>query len=166
MFKTLVLTLLVCLLIMPAVVKAEGSIVQEYCEQVTEGSYEFIRIVFSIVNFNLPEPVCDLHFTPEPYPAIPGCEILECYAPAGWSCALAPGGGADYWADTPNDCIPPGTYLNGFELILQTPDWCCYVTEFTGPAGEVMLQQEECFLCTVIDTDKTTWGSIKSMYNQ
>ncbi|MFQ5601339.1 MAG: hypothetical protein ACE5G2_12410, partial [Candidatus Krumholzibacteriia bacterium] len=144
-------------------VRADASVVQDSCVEFSEGGLDFVRVHFSVVNFSLPAAICDLHFTPEPFPAIPGCEILECSHPMGWSCGLEPGGGASWVADTPADCIPPGEIKRGFDLLLD-PEFCCYIVQFTGPAGEVLLEQEECFTCVKVGVEGETWGAIKKLY--
>lgn len=157
---------LLTLFVLPTASHADAAVVQDSCYVFEQGGANYVRIYFTIVNFSLPEPVCDLHLIPEPFPALPECEILECGAPAGWSCVLSPGGGADWFANTPGDCIATGTAKGEFSILLD-PGFCCYVTQFTGPAGQVLLEQEECFtLCGKVATETKTWGNVKSIYSE
>jgi hypothetical protein len=165
MGKILRTFLAVGLLLIPVSAWADASVVQEWCEQYIEGNNDPILVNFAVVNFSLPAPLCDLHLIPEPQPVLPDCEILSCVAPPGWTCVLNAMGGADFFANTPNDCIQPGTRLTGFGLVVSIPEWCCYIAQFTGPDGGIMLEQEECFSCSLVPNEEKTWGSIKSMYN-
>jgi hypothetical protein len=154
------------LLALPALALADAAIVQTFCEEIP-GS-DLVRIGFALVNFSLPTSVCDAHFIPEPQPPSPGCTMLECSNPDGWSCFLNPFGGADWFANTPGDCIPPGGSLFGFDIILNMPvnvaDVCCYIVQFTDATGAVILEQEECFTCKVVENEPSSWGTIKARY--
>ena len=152
--------------VLPSVALADASVVQDSCQVWTEGNNYFVRIYFTVINFSLPDVLCDLHFTPEPLPVTNDCEILEITSPMGWSGALNPLGGADWWADTPADCITQGTAKSTFSILLD-PGFCCYVVDFTGPTGAIMLTQEECFtLCGKVATEESTWGRIKELYSK
>jgi hypothetical protein len=158
-----VLPLLIFLLL-PIHALADAAVVQDSCVIYDDMGQTFIRLYFTIVNFSLPVDVCDLHLIPEPFPALPECTILECGAPAGWSCNLTAGGGAEWNANSPADCIQPGTAKGHFYLTLD-PGFCCYVTTFTDWNHDVLLTQEECFtLCKPIGVEESTWGSIKEKY--
>ena len=163
MQKTMTI-LLTALLALPLAVQAEVSIVQDYCEQLVEGSYDQLIIHFSVVNYSLPVPVCDLHFMPEPYPAGPECWVTGLEGAPGWSGVLSPGGAVDFFANTPLDCIEPGTMKSGFQLVVGNPDFCCYIVQFTDATGAVIIEQEECFNCTLVGDDDHAWGEIKAMY--
>jgi hypothetical protein len=117
-----------------------------------------------VVNFSLPAPVCDLHFIPEPQPVLPECEMLDATSPPGWSDVLTPLGGAERFAQTPNDCVPTnGGSKSGYTFLLD-PGFCCYLVQFTDPTGAVMLEQEECFCQKPVQTLNSTWGNIKAIY--
>ena len=107
-------------------------------------------------------------YIPEPFPALPECTMLECSHPDGWSCFLDPGGGATWFANTPNDCIPAGSSKAGFDIVFSippnVPDFCCYLVQFTDPTGAVILEQEECFTCEVVSVEYETWGLLKALY--
>jgi hypothetical protein len=164
MSKRLLLVLgipLLLVLFLPASSWADASVVQDSC--VTIGNGE-IRIYFTVVNFSLPEVLCDLHFFPEPQPVLPECEHLDCNAAMGWTCFLNPLGGSDFFANTLNDCVPQGTGKGGFYFTLD-PGFCCYIVQFTGPDGSVMLEQEECFtLCDKVGAESRSWGNVKDIY--
>jgi hypothetical protein len=151
------------LLALPAAVHADADIVQDSCVVYEEGGKNFIRVYFSVINFALPVPVCDLHFTPEPLPVVEGCEMLECGSPAGWMCFLDPLGGADWFALTPDDCIPTGGIKGGFYFVLD-PAFCCYIVLYTDPTGAPILEDEVCFDCMVISNEVNSWGQIKLIY--
>jgi hypothetical protein len=167
MAKKVMVSLCLLSLLIPVMAMADVSIVQEWCEQLNEGSYDYILIHFSVINFSLATPICDLHLIPEPSPAVPGCEITECSVPDGWTCSLAPGGGADWMSLTPSACIEAGHILSGFDLVLQIQDgqYCCYIVQFTDGQGSVIAEQEECFYCSLVPAEKTTWGNIKGLYS-
>ena len=148
------------LLLIPVQSYADAAVVQDSCVQVDQKT---LRIYFTVVNFSLPDVLCDLHFIPEPQPPEPGCEWVNVGAPAGWSGVLDPLGGGDFFANTIDDCIPQGDAKGGFWFEVD-PAFCCYIVQFTGPAGEVLLEQEECFHCTVVPAEDMTWGTIKSLY--
>ncbi len=152
------------LLIFPALAFADASVVQDSCVAVVGGPSPWpVWTYFTIVNFSLPAPVCDLHFIPEPQPPTQGCSMIATQNAVGWSSFLNPFGGADYFANTPNDCVPVGGSKGGFGFLLD-PDYCCYVVQFTDPTGAVMLEQEECFTCQKVPVEGRTWGSIKDIY--
>jgi hypothetical protein len=151
------------LLILPSVAMADASIRQDACETWVENGTTFARIHFTAINFSLPGPLCDLHFIPEPQPVRPECEMIEAVPAEGWSAFLNPFGGADWFANTPDDCIAPGTAKDGFSFLLD-PGFCCYVVQFTDATGAVVLEQEECFCEKPVQTKNATWGQVKSIY--
>jgi len=152
------------LLFAPSTVLADASVVQDSCVVVPGGPPPWpVWTYFTVVNFSLPAAVCDVHFIPEPQPPTQGCEMIQIQSAAGWSGFLNPFGGADWFANTLTDCIPPGGHKGGFAFLLD-PDWCCYVVQFTDPTGAVMLEQEECFTCQKVPVDKSTWGNVKDIY--
>ena len=53
----------------------------------------------------------------------------------------------------------------GFSFIVEDPQFCCYIVQFTGPTGAVILEQEECFNCTVVGAEETSWGTIKALFD-
>ena len=162
--KRMLLVLLASSLLLPASVLADASVVQDSCVTWTEGGKTYQRIYMSVVNFSLPDGLCALNFIPEPQPPLAECTFLECEAPTGWTCFLNPQGGADWFANTPADCVAPGTMKSGFTFLLD-PGFCCYVVQFGDATGAVMLEQEECFtLCTPVSVDNSSWGRIKSTY--
>lgn len=160
MRKCLLVLATVALAVIPASAFATYSVIQDSCR--TDEAANTETTYFSVVNFNSPTPVCDLHFIPEN--PVPGCTIIGCGAPAGWSCALnAATLGVDYVALTPADCISAGQIKHGFYFILD-PEFCCYIVQFTGPQGEVLAEQEECFSCIHVAVEKQTWGGVKKMF--
>ena len=170
MLRCLVIAL--ALLVLPGLAYGDASIVQDACIGYYDDTGKFFfNVEFSVVNFSLPAPVCDLHFTPEPQPPMQGCEMIGCGAPeadpvlglAGWSCFLTPQGGGDWFANSPADCIAPGSSKGGFSFLLD-PDYCCYVVQFTDPTGAIILEQEECFCSDPTPTERSTWGLLKSLY--
>jgi hypothetical protein len=145
-------------LVLPTAASARFSVIQDSCR--TDGNTE--TTFFSVVNFDSPVPVCDLHFIPEN--PVPGCLIIGCAAPPGWSCALNPTDhGVDYQALTTADCIGAGTIKRGFSFTLD-PEFCCYIVQFTGPQHEVLAEQEECFNCVHVGVEPKTWGDAKKLY--
>ena len=157
------LTLLLSIAV-PAALWADAAVVQDSCV-VVDPVGPVIDVYFTVVNFSLPAPICDVHFIPEPQPPEPYCEMIGCSHPAGWSCFLNPFGGADYFANTPVDCIDAGSAKGGFSFRLD-PSFCCYIVQFTDPTGAVMLEQEECFTCKQVPTEDGTWGRIKDLYKE
>lgn len=158
MKKCLLVLATVALVVLPTAAFATFSVIQDSCR--TEGNT--VTTYFSVVNFNSATPVCDLHFLPEN--PVPGCIIIGCGSPAGWTCALNPmTGGVDWTALTPADCIGAGTIKRGFSFTLD-PDFCCYIVVFTGPMGEELGRQEECFNCVHVGVDNKPWGEVKKLY--
>jgi hypothetical protein len=152
------------LTLIPAQAFSDASVVQDSCLPFIDQGKPHCRIYFSVVNFSLPSPVCDLHFIPEPQPPSEGCVMLSAEPADGWSAFLSPFGGADYFANTPGACIDAGTIRRGFSFVLD-PDFCCYIVQFTDPTGAVMLEQEECFVpCFPSAAGSGAWGTIKSLY--
>lgn len=147
----------VALTLAPSAAFATFSVIQDSCR--TAGNE--VTTYFSVVNFNSPMPVCDLHFIPEN--PVPGCIIIGCGAAVGWSCALNATGGVDWQALTPADCIAAGQIKRGFSFTLD-PDFCCYIVQFTGPNHEVIAEQEECFNCVHVGTEQKTWGNVKKLF--
>jgi hypothetical protein len=147
----------------PQFALADASVRQDSCVYYMEGENLFARVKFTVVNFSLPAPICDLHFIPEPQPPLSECTMIDTYDPMGWSSFLNPFGGADWFAHTPLDCIEPGTAKSGYGYLLD-PGFCCYIVQFTGPTGEVLLEQEECFCDKPVPTEDRTWGAIKALY--
>jgi hypothetical protein len=157
MKKCLLLLAAVALVVVPTSAFATFSVIQDSCRTVGNT----VTTHFSVVNFNSPVPVCDLHFVPEN--PVPGCMIIGCGAPAGWSCALTAGGGVDWQALSPADCITAGTIKRGFSFTLD-PDFCCYLVTFTGPQHEELATQEECFTCVHVGTEAKPWSELKRLY--
>jgi hypothetical protein len=148
---------------LPAMVCADASVVQDSCIAVGIPPNANVWTYFTVVNFSLPAQVCDLHFLPEPQPPLSGCVMNDVVAPEGWSVFLNPVGGADWFANTPADCIDPGTSKGSFGFLLD-PDFCCYIVQFTDPTGAVILEQEGCFTCQKVPVEERTWGHIKQLY--
>lgn len=145
------------------VAHADASVVQDSCIAVGTPPLASVWTYFTVVNFSLPAPVCDLHVIPEPQPPSADCEMVDVRAPAGWSVFLNPEGGADWFANTPSDCIDVETSKSVFAFLLD-PAFCCYVVQFTDPTGAVLLEQEECFTCQKVPVEQRTWGHIKELY--
>jgi hypothetical protein len=148
----------VSLALLPTAASATFSVIQDSCRTVgnTEITY------FSFVNFNSPVAVCDLHFIPEN--PVPGCTMIGCAAPAGWSCALNGATlGVDYQALSPADCVAAGNILRGFSFTLD-PDFCCYIVQFTDENHQVIAEQEECFNCVHVGVEPESWGNVKQMF--
>jgi hypothetical protein len=154
---------LILLFLIPSQARADASVVQDSCITVGIVPPYNVWTYFTVVNFSLPAPVCDIHFIPEPMPVLPRCRLIDLHSPAGWLGQLNASGGADWIATTPADCIPVGSAKGEFAFLLD-PDFCCYVVQFTGPAGEILLEQEECFTCQKVPVDESTWGHIKQLY--
>ena len=158
MKKCLLVLAVAVLAIAPSSAFATFSVIQDSCR--VHGND--VTTWFSVVNFNSPVPVCDLHFLPEN--PVPGCTMIGCIAPAGWGCALNPVTlGVDYQALTAADCIFAGQIKRGFAFVLD-PDFCCYIVQFTGPNHEVLHEQEECFNCVHVGVENKTWGDTKKLY--
>jgi hypothetical protein len=162
--RRFLLPLTVALLVfLPALAHADASVVQDSCVIVGVPPNASVWTYMTVINFSLPVAICDLHFLPEPQPPSPGCEMINVIAPPGWSVFLNPFGGADWFANTPNDCIQPGSAKGEFAFLLD-PDFCCYIVQFTDATGAVILEQEECFTCQKVGTEVNTWGKIKALY--
>ncbi|MFN8178952.1 MAG: hypothetical protein U0167_13565 [bacterium] len=152
------------LLLLPALALASVSVVQDSCVTFNQGGIVYNKTYFTVVNFNLPAPVCRIVFIPEPLPAPPQCVILGTEQPAGWTGnAPLPDGGATWF--TGSNCILPGTDLHGFSFTTD-PDFCCYLVQFYDPNGFFLAQQEECFIrCEhPVAVEPNSWGSVKSQY--
>lgn len=165
--KKLLTALSIPLLILglvPAVSHADASVVQDSCIAVPGPQPPYnVWTYFTVINFSLPAAVCGIHVVPEPLPVLPRCEIIDLHSPVGWSGNLNATGGADWVAASPADCIPVAGAKGEFAFLLD-PDYCCYVVQFLGPAGELLLEQEECFTCQKVPSQQNTWGQVKEFY--
>ena len=161
--KKLLLVTTLALLVLPSTVFAAASVVQDSCVAFVENDLNFAKIHFSLVNFSLPAPVCGLNFEPEPQPVLPECEMVASEAPAGWVTSLKANGGATYGQFPALGCVPAGSSQSGFSFTLD-PGFCCYVVKFFDAAGDVLLEQEECFCEKPVQTENMTWGMLKSTY--
>lgn len=170
---SLLVALPLVLVLMPATVLADVSVVQDSCVVVGTPPNANLWTYFTVVNFSLPVAVCGLHFIPEPQPPHPACVMLDTRSPgpdpgipgsAGWSGFLDTAtGGAEWFANTSSDCVSPGTSKGQFAFFLD-PDFCCYVVQFTDATGAVIHEQEECFTCQKLPLEKSSWGYIKQLY--
>ncbi len=142
----------------PTVALANLDLIQDGC--LIEGNT--VTTSFAVANFNSPIPVADVHLIPEN--PVPGCTILRCGAPTGWTCTLnATTLGVDYVAVDPATVVNSGQILHGFTFTLD-PEFCCYMVQFTGPAGEVLLEVEKCFDCVHVGVTPETWGNVKQLF--
>jgi len=150
----------VALFLVPTAAFADASVVQDSC--VTTGTVPPYNVwtYLTVVNFSLPEPVCAIRLVSEPSPPEPGCEIIGIQFPAGWDGSYT-AGGASWW--TTSDCIGPRSSQGGFAFYLD-PDFCCYVVSFYGAAGNLLLEQEECFTCQKVPAEQKSWGQVKQLY--
>jgi hypothetical protein len=154
---------IVFLLLLPALAHADAAIVQDSCVVVGVPPNANVWTYMTVVNFSLPAPLCAFTMIPEPQPPTPGCVMIGTDKPAGWSVFQNPFEGADWFANTPADCIATGTAKGGFAFLLD-PAFCCYVVQFLDATGAVMLEQEECFTCQKVPTEDSTWGKIKQLF--
>jgi hypothetical protein len=145
-------------------VLADAAIVQDSCVVVGTPPYANVWTYITVVNYSLPAPVCALSFIPEPQPPDPGCEMIGLTNPVGWAGFLSPIGGADWFANSPLDCIAVGDSKGGFAFLLD-PAYCCYIVQYQDATGSIMLQQEECFTCQKVPIKYGTWGMIKQLYS-
>jgi hypothetical protein len=158
MKKRALLVIAFALAVMPTAAFATFSVIQDSC-RVAGNS---VTTSFSVVNFNSPVAVADLHFLPEN--PVPGCTMIGCGAPAGWNCALnAATHGVDYVALDPAAYIYAGQIRHGFDFVLD-PEFCCYIVQFTGPNHEILFEQEECFSCVHVGVEPQTWGNVKKLF--
>lgn len=163
MKRLLLILPLAILVFLPAYAHADASVVQDSCIVVGDPPNANVWTYITVVNFSLPSSVCALSFIPEPQPPTPGCEMIGVASPAGWSAFLNPFGGADWFANTPADCIAGFSSKGGFGFLLD-PAFCCYIVQFLDATGAVILEQEECFTCQKVPTENKSWGAIKQMY--
>jgi len=163
MKRKLLLIAALSMLVLPGLALASVSVVQDSCRTFNQAGITYNQIYFTVVNFNLPNAVCSITFTPEPLPAPPQCVIVSTTQPATWVGATLPNGGAQ-WA-TGTTCITPGTDQHGFSFVID-PDFCCYMVGFYDNHENLLAQQEECFIrCEQpVAVEPNTWGSVKSMY--
>ena len=163
MNRKLLMIPVLALLLIPSLAFADADVRQDSCVAYTEQGVDYVRVWFSVINFSLPTAVRDLHLTPQPPPVLPECLMLDCTHPAGWSCNLNPLGGAEWFANTPNDCIAPGTIKSGFSFLLD-PGFCCYVAQYTDATGAVILEEEVCFCDKTVGVEQGIWGNVKKLY--
>jgi hypothetical protein len=148
--------------ILPGTALGSVSVVQDSCRHFEGAGGElFTEVFFSVVNFNSATPICDLHLIPEG--TDPGCFMVGCSSPAGWSCALRPDNGADWVAAGSGDCITAGTIKRGFSFTLD-PEFCCYIAQFTDGSGGIITEQEECFDCVQVGVESKLWGNVKQLF--
>ena len=153
----------VLLLLVPSGALADASVVQDSCITVGTAPPYNVWTYFTVVNFSLPEPVCGFTLVPEPLPPVAGCEIIGTQSPSGWVGQVTPQGGASWYAVGAGDCIAPPSSKGEFAFYLD-PAFCCYVASFYGAAGNLLLEQEECFTCQKVPTEQKNWGHIKQLY--
>lgn len=163
MSKWTLLLVGIALVAMPSLASADVSARQDSCVTFEEGGVSYARVYFSVINFSLPAPVCDLHFIPEPQPPLPQCTMIASGSDPGWSSFLNPFGGADWFADTAGDCIATGDIRSGFNFLLD-PGFCCYLVQYTDATGAVVAEVEECFCEKPVQIENQTWGNIKGIY--
>jgi hypothetical protein len=166
MRKALASAALLLVLLAPMVGHADVSVRQDSCNVYFENFKQFTKVWFTVINFSLPAPVCEVSFLSEPYPPTPNCIMVATGAPAGWSSNLIDPGQADWFATAPAACIPPDpAALSGFWFDLD-PGFCCYVVQFKDEAGAVMLEQEECFCDNFVSVKDKTWGDVKTYFRE
>lgn len=163
MSKWTLLLIGIALVAMPGLASADVSARQDSCVTFQEDGVSYARIYFSVINFSLPAAVCDMHFIPEPQPPLAQCTMIASGQEPGWSSFLNPFGGADWFANSPADCIPTGGIRSGFNFLLD-PGFCCYVVQFTDATGAVLAEVEECFCEKPVQVENQTWGGIKGIY--
>jgi hypothetical protein len=151
-------------LAMPVAALADAAIVQLWCHAPDEHP-NVVEVHFSVINFSLPQDVCSISLRSEPFPPWPGCVPLWVQPTPGWDGALNNLGGAD-WSVNGASCIGQQQMAGEFVVALPDPDsnFCCYIAQYINAAGEVMLEQEECFYCAVVPTESVDWGTLKSLY--
>jgi hypothetical protein len=152
-------------LAMPVAALADASIIQLWCHA-PDAHPNIVEVHFSLINFSLPEDVCGFSLRSEPFPPFPGCVPLWVQETPGWTGALNNLGGADWVVNNAGTCIGQQEMQGEFVIALPDPDnsFCCYVVQYLGSAGQVLLEQEECFYCAVVPTESVDWGTVKSMY--
>lgn len=162
LLPTIVLGLFV--LALPVTALADASIVQLWCHA-PDAHPNIIEVHFSVINFSLPQDVCGFSLRSEPFPPYPGCVPLWLQQTTGWTGSLNALGGAD-WTVNNGNCIGQQEMAGEFVIALPDPDgsFCCYVVQYYNSAGEVLLEQEECFYCAVVPTESVNWGTLKSLY--
>jgi hypothetical protein len=163
MFKWTLVLIGIALVAVPNLALADVSARQDSCVSFTENGTLFTRVYFSVINFSLPADVCSFRFIPEPQPPLAECTMIDCGAPAGWTCALNGDGGATWNANTAADCVPIGGIRTGFNYLLD-PGFCCYVVQFFDANGSLLAEQEECFCDKPVQNETSTWGNIKATY--
>ncbi len=153
------------ILAMPVAALADASIVQLWCHAPDE-TPNIVEVHFSVINFSLPEAVCGFSLRSEPFPPFAGCVPLWLQETAGWNGTLNAQGGADWNVAADGACIGQQEMAGEFVIALPDPDdsFCCYVVQYLGAAGQVLLEQEECFYCAVVPTETVNWGTLKSLY--
>jgi hypothetical protein len=150
----------VLLLLVPSGALADASVVQDSCITVGTAPPYNVWTWLTVVNFSLPEPIRAFKLVSEPSPPVKGCEIIGIEFPTGWGGSYT-AGQAQWW--TTDDLIWPGSSQGGFAFYLD-PDFCCYVASFYGVAGNLLLEQEECFTCQKVPAEQKNWGHIKQLY--
>jgi hypothetical protein len=151
-------------LAMPVTALADAAIVQLWCHA-PDYNPNIIEVHFSVINYSLQPGVCGFSLRSEPFPPYPGCVPLGLQNTPGWTGVLNTQGGAN-WTNNDGDCIGPQEMDGEFVIALPNPDanFCCYIAQFLDAAGNVLLEQEECFYCSVVPTESVDWGTIKSLY--
>jgi hypothetical protein len=155
--------LLLSIVATPIVGHTHASVRQDSCNVFFDQGKQHTAVWFSVINFSLPAPVCDLHFLSEPHPPTPNCIMVSVGAPGGWTANLVDPGQADWVANSAADCIPAGSFKSGFNFVLD-PGFCCYVVRFTDGNGGTLLEQEECFCDNFVGVEQQPWGNIKKLF--
>lgn len=165
MRKALASVALLLVLLAPAMGHADASIRQDSCNVYFDAGKQYTRVWFSVINFSLPTDVCGVKMTSEPYPPTPSCIMVGTGAPTGWTSNLVDPGQAEWFANTPADCVPAPGLKEGFSFDLD-PGFCCYVVQFLDANGGVLLEQEECFCDNFVSVEKSPWGKVKQLYRE
>jgi hypothetical protein len=151
-------------LAVPAVTQAQVEIIQTNCTPLSTSPPQ-VEVTFAVLNLG-PIPVCSIHMTPVTVGAsnADSCRILACSNAPGWTCQLAPGGGA-FWHTLPGaPCIGQSEKHEPFDVVLD-PLYCCYRVEYDDPSGAIFFTDLVCFECDKATGRRGgTWGRLKMMY--
>lgn len=142
-------------------------IVQTDCDTLSV-SPPRVRVQFRVENLG-EEGICSMVMLPL-QPAPPDtCSppILQCAAPAEWSCFVANRRAIWYsLSESGESCIPSGGALDSFAVITDNLPSCCYfATFYAGLMPEPFFADTFCFTCDEpVPARSRTWGRLKLLY--
>lgn len=163
MRRSLLFVAILQLVLLPGLTYADVTVHQDSC--VTVGSD--VRAYFTVTAPPSGDfVICSMEFIPDPQPPSTGCTATDCGAMPDWACWLNGFGGAGYANppyNNPSGCI--ASEPRGAFYITLAPGECCYTAKFLNEALIVVHEQSVCFNCGSVPIKSSSWGAVKTRYD-